>query len=648
MKETSGKAFRSVILEKLMRLTEKIYSLLIHGFLGKLFTAYSAEEKLFLESRLFSRFRNAKRPEHLAGVLKFKMARSFENSFFLDAIERVTASLIYRKLRTFGAFLLSLGSYGMIACLIQRLALGNTAIDEGRLFVCATMLFVSLPLISSRETLAQALLNSKLLAPILFDGLGFPRDTFTKKMVFPKRYALVTAFGMVLGVLTVFIDPLYYVAFLAMVIAVLIIFRYPEIGVVLWIALLPFVSFFGHASLIMASIVAVTDISYLIKLIRGKRSFRMKLMDYPVILLAVIYFFGGIFSEGGIDSFYSALMYIIFLSGYFLVFNLIRTRQWIKRCVVTGIFSGMVACLLGIVQIFTGTLNPSWLDTSMFSGIGTRIVSGFDNPNIFAEYLLLIIPFALTGLLKKGSRHKRFFYGFSLLVMLICLVFTWSRGAWLGFLVGTFLFFMILSRKALPAFLGLILVSPLLSWLVPNIVAERFLSIGNLAESSTSYRISAWHGILELLNKTWWSGIGVGGAAFEAVYPSVALAGTQTIKHAHSIYLQLLAELGIPGLLVFVLILFLFVQNCFEYLLLVKNQEERGLVIAGIAAVTAMLVIGMTDHIWYSYRIFLAFWTVVALVNSAIKYGFSVFDRYNDYENNTQYASVLEIDTGEL
>jgi len=647
LKRKSDKIFHSVILEKLLKLTEKFYSLLILGFFGKLFTSYSAEETMLSESRLFSRFRNAKRPEHLANVLKLKMARAFENSFFLDAIEQLTASLIYRKLKTFGAFFLSLCGYRMIAYIIQRFAFEN-AVDSRRLFVSSTILFVSLPLIVSKETLAETLLNSKLLSPILFDVLGFPRDTFTKKMVFPKRYALVTALGMVLGILTVYIDPIYYVAVAVAAIATLIIFRFPEVGVVLWIGLLPFVGFLGHGSLILAWIVIVTDVSYLIKLIRGKRSFRMRLMDYPVLLLSILYFFGGVFSKGGISSFYSALMYLVFLSGYFLVFNLIRTRQWIWRCVATGVFSGTAACLLGIVQIFTGTLNASWLDTELFSNIGTRIVSGFDNPNIFAEYLLLVIPLTLACLLQKGEMRRKLFYALSLALMLVCLVFTWSRGAWLGFLVGMLLFFLILSKKTVIGLLGLVIVSPLLSWLVPNAVAERFLSIGNLAESSVSYRISVWYGMVELLKKTWWSGIGVGNAAFEAVYPSVALVGAGTIEHAHSIYLQLLAELGIPGLLVFLLILFLFVQNCFEYLLKVKNQEERGLVIAGIAAVAAMLVIGITEHIWYSYRIFLAFWTLLALVNSAIQHGFSVVERYNDYENNTQYSSVLEIGTDEL
>jgi hypothetical protein len=66
-------------------------------------------------------------------------------------------------------------------------------------------------------------------------------------------------------------------------------------------------------------------------------------------------------------------------------------------------------------------------------------------------------------------------------------------------------------------------------------------------------------------------------------------------------------------------------------------------VIAGIATVVAILVMGITDHIWYDYRIFLSFWTVIGLVNSYIKYGFSERRQYNDYENNTQSASSLVI-----
>ena len=648
MKMASDKRRHSTILKKLMRMTENFYTLLTHGFFGKLFSSYSEEEKLLEESGLFRRFRAVKKPEQLAGALKLSMASSFENSVFFEMAERVTASFIYRKLKTFGALLLSLGGYGVIVGIIQGMAFSHATVDARHLFVCGTMVFVALPLLSSKETLAEALLQSKLLSPILFDGLGFSRDAFTKKTVFPNRYALVTAIGMILGVLTVFIDPLYYVAAAVIVISTLVIFRFPEVGVVCWVALIPLVGVFERSSLILFALVFITGASYLVKLILGKRSFRMKLIDYPVLLFSVIYLFSGIFSEGGPGSFRSAVMYVVLLSGYFSIVNLMRTHLWIKRCVTAGVCSGTLACLVGMVQIFTGTMNASWIDVERFSNIGTRIVSTFGNPNIFAEYLLLLLPFTVVFLLKKGSVRYKVLCGFSLFVMLTCLVFTWSRGAWLGFLFGAFLFFIILSKKFFLAFLGLFCAAPVLSWLIPRAVTDRFLSIGNLAESSASYRISAWHGVLELLNDTWWCGIGVGNAAFEAVYPGVALAGVETIEHAHSIYLQLLAELGIPGLFVFLLIIFLFVQRCFEYLYKVRNGEERGFVIAGIAAVGAILVMGVTDHIWYSFPIFLAFWTVVALVCAAIQCDLFEQERYKDYENNTQYASVIEIGTEPL
>ena len=643
MKETSSKAFHSVILERLMKLTKKAYHLLILGFLGKLFTSYSAEEQLLYESRLFSCFRSFGRTERLAGALKLGMARLFGNSRVLGAIEHVTASLSYRKLKTYGAFLFSLGAYGVIACTVQGVAFANTAPDARRLFVNAAMLLVSLPLLSSKETLAEALLKSKLLSPILFDWLGMSRDAFGKERAYPRRYVLVTVFGAVLGVLTAFVDPIYYVAFAGIAVGVLIVFRYPEIGVIGWIVALPFVGFFDHASILLACIVGVTAGSYLIKLIRGKRVFRMKLIDYPILLLAIFYLFGGFFSRGGLASLNAALMYVLLLCGYFLTFNLIRTREWVRRCVASAIVSGTMACIVGFFQIFTGGLNASWVDTDMFLGIGTRIVSSFENPNVFSEYLLLLLPFAMACALRRGGLRQKLPLVLALALMTVCLVFTWSRGAWLGFILGMLLFFVAFSKKTVLFLLGVLLVSPFLAFLVPDAVAERFLSIGNPAESSISYRISAWYGVIELLNQTWWGGVGVGSAAFEAVYSGVALAGAQSVKHAHSIYLQLLAELGVGGLLVFLLIVFLFVQNCFEYLLRVNRRDERGFVIAGIAAVVSMLVMGITDHIWYDYRIFLAFWTVIGLVNSYIKYGFSEYGRYNDYENNTQYASAIEI-----
>jgi O-antigen ligase len=638
----------SVILAKLSLLITKIYTLFINGFIGKLFTSYSSEEKLLNQSYLFSHLKNAKITDSVTGKMKIAMARAFENSLLLALAERLVSSLIYRKIKTYGAFFLSLGGYGMVTYLVRFFAFPSLEADLSSFLVSAVIMFVSLPLMASKATLAEAMIQSKLLSPILFDGLGLPGDSFTQTFVFPNRYTVVTFLGMSLGILTWFVNPIYYIVAIAAIIGMLVIFRHPEIGVVGWMVLLPLVGFFDHASIVLAGVVLTTDISYLIKLIRGKRPFHMHLIDYPILLFSIIYLVGGIITCGGMRSFHSALMYVIFLLAYFPVVNLIRTREWVWRCVKAGVLSGLIACLVGVLQIFTGTVNASWLNTDMFSGISTRIVSLFENPNVFAEYLLMLIPFALACFLRKGSVRDKLIFGFAMLLSLLCLVFTWSRGAWLGILIGLFLFFVIHSHKSWLVFLGIGVASPLLLQFVPSTVAERFASIGNLAETSISYRISAWYGVLELLEKTWWCGIGVGTAAFEAFYPSVALAGVEIIEHAHSLYLQLATELGIPGLLLFVIIIFLFAQYSFEYLLRVKSQEERVIVIAGIASTAAMLVMGATDHIFYSYRVFLAFWTTIALVCTSVKCGFYEQERSYHYENNTQYSSAIEISTESL
>ena len=51
-----------------------------------------------------------------------------------------------------------------------------------------------------------------------------------------------------------------------------------------------------------------------------------------------------------------------------------------------------------------------------------------------------------------------------------------------------------------------------------------------------------------MLANTFYFGIGIGEGAFAEVYPFYALSGIETAPHSHSLYLQILTELGIFGL----------------------------------------------------------------------------------------------------
>lgn len=116
-----------------------------------------------------------------------------------------------------------------------------------------------------------------------------------------------------------------------------------------------------------------------------------------------------------------------------------------------------------------------------------------------------------------------------------------------------------------------------------------------------------------------WCGIGTGIDTFRAVYPHFALEGIETAPHSHSLYLEILIEQGLLGLLLFLLIIFLFTQSVFTYLRHSNKQTERTMRLfscAGLCAVLAYLIHGFTDYVWYNYRIFCLFWMILALVTS--------------------------------
>ena len=153
---------------------------------------------------------------------------------------------------------------------------------------------------------------------------------------------------------------------------------------------------------------------------------------------------------------------------------------------------------------------------------------------------------------------------------------------------------------------------PLIGTVLPQSVVERFLSIGNMGDSSTYYRVYTWRGVVRMLKEVWLSGVGVGQVAFEQVYPMFAYVGMEVTPHAHNLVMHILGETGIAGVLTLTVIIVLFVQSCISAIVKFSG-EERMTVAAGLCGVISTLVMGLADNIWYNYRVFFAFWCVMAL-----------------------------------
>lgn len=134
-----------------------------------------------------------------------------------------------------------------------------------------------------------------------------------------------------------------------------------------------------------------------------------------------------------------------------------------------------------------------------------------------------------------------------------------------------------------------------------------------MEDTSTSYRVYIWLGTLAMLRDYWFSGIGLGITSFNTIYPIYSY-NSVPAPHAHNLFLQLVVQFGIIGLIVFLKIIYNFYKES-----TISILKEKSILIAGIiSGVAGFLLQSMFDHTWYNYRVVLIFWIVIALGNVAI------------------------------
>jgi O-antigen ligase len=478
-------------------------------------------------------------------------------------------------------------------------------------------MIAAVPLARCTESLRSAVYNSGLIRPMLEEFGGVPEDKFedSAPLNTATGYFMAITLGILSGGVTYFTSSLNILWAIFAIFAVSVVMCFPEIGVLATIFVFPFLGLLEHPTAILVALVVVDVVAYLSKVMIGKRVFRLRLVDIAVCLFAILFLMGGIITAGGIPSLKSAAVYFVLIAIYFLVVNLFNTRAWLERAVIAISIPSVLISLYGIIGYATTDFQARWLDSSMFSDISNRAVSVFENPNMLATYLVLTIPFVLIGAFNKklSGKHRAFAF-VGVVVSLACIILTWSRGAWLGLIAAIIIFSLIVYKHSLKYWLAVGLTSPIWSNLIPQNVMSRFMSIGDLADSSTYYRLYTWKGSIKMFSDFWLSGIGVGEAAFSQIYPLYAYVGIESTVHSHNLFLQTAIELGISGLIVFLIIIFLSVQKGFRGLKNTRDPIVKLFIAAALSGLVAALVHGMVDYIWYNYRVFFAFWIVVAFI----------------------------------
>lgn len=257
---------------------------------------------------------------------------------------------------------------------------------------------------------------------------------------------------------------------------------------------------------------------------------------------------------------------------------------------------------------------------SLNSGFGT-----------FSTYLVTVIPFVATyTVLHFRNRLLRWLLSILLIANLVALYYTISRAAVLALMVEIAIATVLmaayyasrLSRRhwlMLGALLVLAILS--LSTLFNIQMARRTpenLQNAPAAEAPQDVRITLlWPAAIENIRSSPWSGGGFGRNAYKLRNPDVAKA-SPLFWHAHNIFLNKGVQMGLPGIIVFTLLLGALAWTVKPTRRLMINQPALAVYSgAGIAMIGGIIAKNITDDYFIRDNA-LMFWLLTGALAGAI------------------------------
>ena len=126
-------------------------------------------------------------------------------------------------------------------------------------------------------------------------------------------------------------------------------------------------------------------------------------------------------------------------------------------------------------------------------------------------------------------------------------------------------------------------------------------------------------GTFRMLSDYWLTGVGLGNAAFSNIYQHYSYNAVPT-QHSHNLYLQIISESGILGLLLVFAIIFIYYRMSISTVIKLTDKKEKGILFALSSGMFGFLIQGLFDYVWYNWRIVFMFFLMLALTSCYIMF----------------------------
>ncbi len=340
-----------------------------------------------------------------------------------------------------------------------------------------------------------------------------------------------------------------------------------------------------------------------------------KHLSLPFAIFAAITAISILYTADRRDSFRNMLF---FMAAF--IFMWLTASEFATPKKLMGLFGWIYMVLIftavyAIGQRLTGLeVNPTFIDAELNPNIPARVYSTVENPNNYAELLVLFMPLGAVYAMNCEKAWQRFLLACGMIFPSIALLMTYSRAGWLSIALAVIVFVYYTNRKLIPwIFVAAFLSLPFM----PASILTRLANLLNTSDKSASFRIKLWGYCLELLSmdNRWLTGIGLGSITLKHQLGLVSpKAIGEGMAHTQMLYMELFMEWGIFGFLSFMWFIIGRIKNGAIAIYKARNKVIKGGLVAAVSALSGMAIMAFFEYIWFYPRILYAFFIVVGIL----------------------------------
>jgi putative inorganic carbon (HCO3(-)) transporter len=305
----------------------------------------------------------------------------------------------------------------------------------------------------------------------------------------------------------------------------------------------------------------------------------------------------------------------------------LKDKKHLSLIITAAILGLAVASLDGIWQFYSGFdifrhYPYNFQGGYVKQGLGfPRIRAAFPHTNIFAAYLVLFLPLAITMFLYYwNKKFKRTIYLTVAILALFCLFWTFSQGAAAGFLAA--LIFIAIVRRNKWIFILLACVMILAPFIMPQGIKHYIKDANSVWQVVLNReRIGNFRNAINMIMHNPALGVGVNTYSLNIekymIKDNSIFIGNK--GYADNIYLHMAAEIGIFGLISLLWLIFKLFRYALKKYRLTEDTVLKAYLLGIIAGLAGSLINGFTESILYYPKIAVLFWFQVGVLFGIIK-----------------------------